>query len=105
MPADERIYVGSKPILAYVTAVVTALSKSDSVSVMARGRAISTAVDVVEVTKRSFLTDIVDGVDIGTERLGEAGAERNVSTISIHLSKPKRSRGPNLWRPGRLQSL
>ena len=90
MSSNDRIYVGSKPILAYVTAVVTALSKSDSVSVMARGRAISTAVDVVEVTKRSILTDIVvDGIDIGTERLGEAGAERNVSTISIHLSKPK----------------
>ena len=57
---------------------------------MALGRAISTAVDVVEVTKRSILTDIVvDGIKIGTERLGEAGAERNVSTISIHLSKPK----------------
>ncbi len=90
MSSNDRIYVGSKPILAYVTAVVTALSKSDSVSVMARGRAISTAVDVVEVTKRSILTDIVvDGIDIGTERLGEAGAERNVSTISIQLSKPK----------------
>ncbi len=90
MSSNDRIYVGSKPILAYVTAVVTALSKSDSVSVMARGRAISTAVDVVEVTKRSLLTDIVvDGIDIGTERFGEAGAERNVSTISIQLTKPK----------------
>ena len=90
MSSDERIYIGSKPILAYVTAVVTSLSRSDSVKVMARGRAISSAVDVVEVTKRSFLTDIVvDGIDIGTERLGEAGAERNVSTISIHLSRPK----------------
>ena len=90
MSADERIYVGSKPILAYVTAVVTSLSKTNSVKVMARGRAISSAVDVVEVTRRSFLTDIVvDAVDIGTERLGEAGAERNVSTISIQLTKPK----------------
>ncbi len=90
MSSNDRIYVGSKPILAYVTAVVTSLSKSDSVSIMARGRAISTAVDVVEVTKRSILTDIVvDGIDIGTERLGEAGAERNVSTISIQLTKPK----------------
>ena len=90
MSSNNRIYVGSKPILAYVTAVVTSLSKSDSVSVMARGRAISTAVDVVEVTKRSLLTDIVvDGINIGTERLGEAGAERNVSTISIQLTKTK----------------
>jgi DNA-binding protein Alba len=90
MSADERIYVGSKPILAYVTAVVTAFQRADSVKVMARGRAISSAVDVVEVTKRSFVTDInVDDIAIGTERLGEAGSERNVSTISIKLSRPK----------------
>ena len=82
--------MGSKPILAYVTAIVTSLSKSESVRVMARGRAISSAVDVVEVIKRSFLTDlVVDAIDIGTERLGESGAERNVSTISIRLTKPK----------------
>jgi DNA-binding protein Alba len=66
------------------------MQRADSVSVMARGRAISSAVDVVEVTKRSFMTGIVvDDITIGTERLGEAGAERNVSTISIKLSRPK----------------
>jgi DNA-binding protein Alba len=90
MSTDERVYVGSKPILAYVTAIVTSMQRADSVSVMARGRAISSAVDVVEVTKRSFMTGIVvDDITIGTERLGEAGAERNVSTISIKLSRPK----------------
>jgi len=58
--------------------------------VMARGRAISSAVDVVEVTKRSFLTNLnVDGIEIGTERLGEAGNTRNVSTIAIKLSQFK----------------
>lgn len=90
MSTDERVYVGSKPILAYVTAIVTSMQRADSVSVMARGRAISSAVDVVEVTKRSFMTGlVVDDITIGTERLGEAGAERNVSTISIKLSRPK----------------
>lgn len=90
MSSDEKIYVGSKPILAYVTAVVTALQRADSVNVMARGRAISSAVDVVEVTKRSFITDItVDDIIIGTERLGEGDQARNVSTISIKLSRPK----------------
>lgn len=90
MSTDERIYVGSKPILAYVTAIITSLQRADSVKVMARGRAISSAVDVVEVTKRSFLTDIsIADIAIGTERLGEQGAERNVSTIAITLSRPK----------------
>jgi len=91
MSADERIYVGSKPILAYVTAIVTAFHRADSVKVMARGRAISSAVDVVEVTKRSFLRNIsVDDISIGTERLGEEGNMRNVSTISIKLSQPNK---------------
>lgn len=90
MSTDEKIFVGSKPIMAYVTAIVTSFQSVDSVNIMARGRAISSAVDVVEVTKRSFINDItVDDIKIGTEKLGEAGAERNVSTIMIKLSKPK----------------
>jgi DNA-binding protein len=90
MSKSENIYVGSKPILSYVTAVVTALQRADTVNVLARGRAISSAVDAVEVTKRSFLTDIsVDDISIGTERLGEGDTARNVSTIAIKLSRQK----------------
>ena len=90
MSEEEQIFVGSKPILSYVTAVVTALQRADSVKVLARGRAISNAVDVVEVTKRSFLTNIfVEDISIGTERLGEEGEARNVSTIAIKLSLKK----------------
>ena len=88
MSKSENIYVGSKPILSYVTAVVTALQRADTVNVLARGRAISSAVDAVEVTKRSFMTDIsVDDISIGTERLGEGDTARNVSTIAIKLSR------------------
>jgi DNA-binding protein Alba len=56
---------------------------------MARGRAINSAVDVVEVCMRSFVTDmcIVD-ILIGTERMGTGDELRNVSTINIKLSKP-----------------
>ncbi len=90
MSKDENVYVGSKPILSYVTAVVTALQRADSVRVLARGRAISSAVDVVEVTKRSFMTDIsVEDISIGTERMGEGDTARNVSTIAISLSRQK----------------
>lgn len=90
MSEDERVYVGSKPILSYVTAVVTALQRADSAKVLARGRAISSAVDVVEVTKRSFMTDMaVDDIAIGTERLGEGSEARNVSTIAITISRKK----------------
>jgi len=56
---------------------------------MARGRAINSAVDVVEVCKRSFVTDMcIDDILIGTERMGTGDELRNVSTINIKLSKP-----------------
>jgi DNA-binding protein Alba len=56
---------------------------------MARGRAINSAVDVVEVCKRSFVTDMcIDDILIGTERMGTGDELRNVSNINIKLSKP-----------------
>jgi len=84
----ENVYIGSKPILNYVTALVTALQRESSVNVLARGRAISSAVDVVEVCKRSFLKSaLVEDISIGTEKMGEEGDLRNVSTIRIKLTK------------------
>ncbi len=64
---SENVYIGSKPILNYVMALVTALQREPTVNVMARGRAINSAVDVVEVCKRSFVTDMcIDDILIGT---------------------------------------
>ena len=84
----ENIYVGSKPVLNYVTAIITAFQRSPSINVLARGRAISSAVDVVEVTKRSFLKNMaVQDIKIGTEKMGDIGDLRNVSTIHIKLEK------------------
>jgi DNA-binding protein Alba len=84
----ENIYIGSKPILNYVTALLTALQREPSVNILARGRAISSAIDVVEVCKRSFLKGLnVENISIGTEQMGEGGGLRNVSTIQIRLTK------------------
>ena len=84
----ENVYIGSKPILNYVTALLTAFQRQPSVNVLARGRTISSAVDVVEVCKRSFLKGIlVEDISIGTEKMGDDGDLRNVSTIKIKLTK------------------
>jgi hypothetical protein len=50
MESGNVIYIGKKPVMAYCLAVMTAM-KGDAteVTLMARGRAISTAVDVAEV--------------------------------------------------------
>ena len=85
---SENVYIGSKPVINCVTALVTAFQRNPTVNVMARGRAISSAVDVVEVCKRSFLKELqIEDIKIGTEQMGDGGELRNVSTIQIILNK------------------
>ncbi len=83
------VYVGSKPVMTYVMAIMTGFNRNpDGVVIRARGRAIPTAVDAAEVTRNGFLRDLTCDVSIGTEQLeGEEGRTRNVSTIEITLRK------------------
>jgi DNA-binding protein len=90
MSIENVVYIGSKPIMNYCIAIITSLQeKGGSVAVKARGRNISTAVDVVEVTRSRFLKDLtVEDIEIGTEELESTdGRMRNVSTITIVLKK------------------
>ena len=86
----NTILIGQKPLMAYATAIVMQInSGSKELSVKARGRVISKAVDVVEVCRRRFFEGKLEikDVNIGTEVLGEEGQTRNVSTIEIKLTK------------------
>jgi DNA-binding protein len=86
----DTILIGKKPIMAYATAVMMHFqSGAKTLTVKARGRAISTAVDVVEVTRRRFFAGklAVKEISIGTQLIGEGGDSRNVSTIEIKLEK------------------
>ncbi len=90
MPEDNVIYIGNKPVMNYVLAVVTQFnSGSNEVVIKARGRSISRAVDASEVSKNKFLPDIkVTDIKIGTEVMkGERGDNINVSFIEISMSK------------------
>jgi len=90
MSVENVVYIGSKPIMNYCLAVLTSLKDEGSrVALKARGRAISTAVDVAEVTKSRFIENlIIEKVEIGTEELESEGRMRNVSSITIILKKP-----------------
>jgi DNA-binding protein len=87
---DENvIYVGNKPPMSYVLAVVTQFNGgSDEVVIKARGRAISRAVDTAEITKNRFVTDAkIKDIKIGTEAItNEEGRTSNVSSIEISLT-------------------
>ena len=84
--------IGRKPVMNYVLAVVTQLNQGgfDFCTLKARGRSISTAVDVAEIVRQRFMKDIVDveKIEIGSEELdGSDGRTRTVSTIEITLKK------------------
>jgi DNA-binding protein len=90
MEQRNIIYIGRKPVMAYCLAVMTALKDNKSeVTLMARGRAISKAVDVAEVVRNQFISDLtVSDITIGTEQMEtEEGGTRNISNIAISMVK------------------
>jgi DNA-binding protein len=87
---DSTILVGSKNVMSYVLACVTLFNKGASeVAIRARGRLISRAVDVAEITRNRFLNDVtVKDIEIGTTTVQtDKGSDLNVSTIDITLAK------------------
>ncbi len=90
MPEENIVYIGNKPVMNYVLAVVTQMNGGLSEVVLkARGRAISRAVDVAEIVRNRFITDAqVESIDISTEEImNNEGANTNVSAIEIQLSR------------------
>ncbi|RLG37452.1 DNA-binding protein Alba [Candidatus Alkanophaga liquidiphilum] len=92
MPEDNVIYVGNKPVMSYVLAVVTQFNNgSEEVVIKARGRSISRAVDTAEVVRNKFMPNAeVRDIKISTEEIeGEGGQKANVSSIEIVLGIKK----------------
>lgn len=89
------VYIGSKPPMAYVMALITAfnVTGTENVVLKARGRAISRAVDVAEITRNRYLKDIrVEKIEIGSEQMPrDYGSTRAVSTISISLKRGRKA--------------
>jgi len=92
MAEDNSVLIGRKPVMNYVLACISLFHGGASeISVKARGKAISRAVDVAEVTKRRFMPDLkVKKIGIGTDQLPpreDRNTQSNVSTIEITLTK------------------
>ena len=84
------VYIGNKPPMNYVLAVVTQFhSGAKTVHIKARGKAISRAVDVAEIVRNRFIEGVKVGkIEISTETIkGEGNEEINVSAIDIPLIK------------------
>src|SRR2546427_13279911 len=90
IPADT-ILIGKKPIMAYATAVMMHYNTgAKKLTLKARGRAISTAVDVAEVVNnRFFQGGLSRHVNLGTEVGGAGRGAREASTIEIKRERVK----------------
>jgi DNA-binding protein len=87
---ENIVYIGKKPAMNYVLAVVTQFNNgAKNVRIKARGNTISRAVDVAEISRNRFLQEAkVEGISINSEELqNEDGTKSKVSTIEIILTK------------------
>ncbi len=90
---SDVIFVGNKPPMSYVLAIITAFSSGATKEVVlkARGQAITTAVDVAEIARNRFIKELkVDKIVIGTVEMPPREGEnrsRMVSTIEVTLLK------------------
>jgi len=84
------IFVGKKPLMTYVTATLTQLAGLPTVTIKARGRTITQAVDVSQmIVKRMNAVGFeISDVRIASDSLeSQDGRMRNVSTIEIDVSR------------------
>ncbi|KKN48142.1 hypothetical protein LCGC14_0655860 [marine sediment metagenome] len=97
---DENvIYVGIKPFTNYVMALITMIArKKKEIKVIARGKFISKAVDIVEVAKNRFSSEEnrIEIINIKTDsekfiQRGENGREREITVSVIEITVKKKN--------------
>lgn len=84
---DNTVFVGNKPVMNYVLAVVTQFNNgAETVSIKARGKAISRAVDTTEIAISRFLQNVEKReITTTTEVVDTENGKTNVSCIEIVL--------------------
>jgi len=92
MSTEQRdtVYIGKKPIMAYVTSTLIQLANLPTVSIKARGMTIGRAVDVAQIISRKTENAgyTIGEIRIGSESLeSQDGRTRNVSTIEIEIKR------------------
>ena len=86
----DTIYIGKKPLMAYVTSTLIQLANLPAVHIKARGLSIGRAVDVAQIISRKTESAgyEIGKIAIGSEVLeSKDGKTRNVSTIEIEVKR------------------
>ena len=89
--SDSTVFVGKKPTMSYVLACLTLFQNGTvDITLKARGRAISKAVDAAQILTKKFVPDVtVKSIELGTELVKslDSGTTSDVSSMEIPLSK------------------
>jgi archaea-specific DNA-binding protein len=87
--AKDTVFIGKKPLMAYVTSALIQLANQPKISIKARGLTIGRAVDVAQIILRRTENGYSIGeIKIGSEQLqSRDGRARNVSTIEIEVKR------------------
>ena len=86
----DTVFIGKKPLMAYVTSTIIQLANLPAVSIKARGMSIGRAVDVAQIISRKTENSgySIGKIQIGSETLeSKDGRPRNVSTIDIEVKR------------------
>jgi len=86
----DTIYIGKKPLMAYVTSTLIQLANIPTVTIKARGMSIGRAVDVSQIISRKTENAgyTIGNIKLGSEALeSQDGRTRNVSTIEIEVKR------------------
>ena len=90
--SEERnvIFIGTKPIMSYVSATLTQLSTRPTITIKARGKRITQAVDVSQmiIKRMDTVGYVISDVRISSDSLtSQDGKQRNVSNMEIDITK------------------
>ena len=86
----DTVFIGKKPLMAYVTSTLIQLANIPSVTIKARGMSIGRAVDVSQIISRKTENAgySIGNIKLGSEALeSQDGRTRNVSTIEIEIKR------------------
>ena len=86
----DTVFIGKKPLMAYVTSTLIQLANIPSVTIKARGMSIGRAVDVSQIISRKTENAgySIGNIKLGSEALeSQDGRTRNVSTIEIEVKR------------------
>jgi len=84
----ENIYIGTKEISRYISAALFGFGKGDTIKLIARGKNVKKAIDILAILIRDYVDDPEYDIVVASEKF----ENRNISTIEIELSGKKKER-------------